>query len=129
MSADLPRTMSAVRVAHDDSQFQTVGQEAHSLKSTAGFVGAIQLSRAADKVQLLCKEIGKGAGGWHAPDEQVLHELTLRVELMEGEQQRLIECMQVRAHVGCACCRAHVVVQQLRLPPLPPPPPLLLRWI
>ena len=91
MSTDLPSAIQTIKSSHAQRDFLTLAKEAHSLKSTAGFVGAMQLSRAADQVQLLCKELCKVE---HASiNEAQVDELNLLISLVLSEHKRVLQHM------------------------------------
>ena len=93
MSTDLPSAIQTIKSAHAQRDFLTLAKEAHSLKSTAGFVGAMQLSRAADQVQLLCKEFCKAEHT--SMHEAQIDELNLLIELVLSEHKRVLQHMLV----------------------------------
>ena len=94
---DLPSSMEAIRDCFKGDQLDSMAQEAHSLKSTAGFVGARHLSEVADQMQVLClsRQCAEDEGSTSSVEE-VARDLSLCMQMLEDEYDRFVTFMARR---------------------------------
>ena len=109
MQTDLPSSMETIRESFkgvdgggdSDAALESMAQEAHSLKSTAGFVGARHLSEVADQMQVLClsRQCAEAEGSTSSAEE-VTRDLALCMQMLEDEYDRFVTFMSRREAMG-----------------------------
>eukprot|EP00936_MAST-01D_sp_MAST-1D-sp1_P000653 g653.t1 len=96
LETDLPASMKAIREAISAEDFDSMYAEAHSLKSTSGFVGARHLSEVADQLQVLVFPLQTSmhtADSDHGMTDAVGRDLSLCMQMLEDEYLRFVQSM------------------------------------